>query len=116
VVGHAHGAWTVWFPLLVFSPFIVDATVTLLRRAARREPIWRAHRSHAYQRLVLAGWGHRKLLLAMQALMLAASASALLTLKAGPEARCAIISAWLVLYLLLLLAVERRARRQGATA
>jgi hypothetical protein len=42
--------------LLVFSPFIVDATWTLLRRAARGEKIWRAHREHHYQRLVLAGW------------------------------------------------------------
>jgi UDP-N-acetylmuramyl pentapeptide phosphotransferase/UDP-N-acetylglucosamine-1-phosphate transferase len=30
--------------------YLVDATVTLLRRLARREPVWLAHRSHFYQR------------------------------------------------------------------
>jgi UDP-N-acetylmuramyl pentapeptide phosphotransferase/UDP-N-acetylglucosamine-1-phosphate transferase len=29
--------------------YLLDATLTLLRRLARGEPIWRAHRSHAYQ-------------------------------------------------------------------
>jgi UDP-N-acetylmuramyl pentapeptide phosphotransferase/UDP-N-acetylglucosamine-1-phosphate transferase len=40
----------------VFSPFIVDATWTLLRRIVNGEPFWLAHREHHYQRLVLAGW------------------------------------------------------------
>ena len=30
--------------------YLCDATVTLLRRMARREPFWLAHRSHFYQR------------------------------------------------------------------
>ncbi|MET0707083.1 MAG: glycosyl transferase, partial [Tardiphaga sp.] len=30
--------------------YLADATVTLLRRAAKREAIWLAHRSHFYQR------------------------------------------------------------------
>jgi UDP-N-acetylmuramyl pentapeptide phosphotransferase/UDP-N-acetylglucosamine-1-phosphate transferase len=29
---------------------LADATITLLRRAARREPVWQAHRTHFYQR------------------------------------------------------------------
>lgn len=29
--------------------YLFDATLTLLRRLARGEPVWRAHRSHAYQ-------------------------------------------------------------------
>ncbi|MCP9439469.1 MAG: hypothetical protein NNA20_05870 [Nitrospira sp.] len=41
-------------------PFIVDASVTLTRRLLKREKIRQAHRSHFYQRLVLAGWEHRK--------------------------------------------------------
>ena len=36
--------WPLWFPLLVFSPFIVDATLTLLQRLLRRESVWHAHR------------------------------------------------------------------------
>ncbi|WP_372426815.1 MraY family glycosyltransferase [Salinarimonas chemoclinalis] len=34
-----------------------DATLTLLRRAARREPVWQAHRSHYYQRATDLGLG-----------------------------------------------------------
>ncbi len=39
--------------------FILDATVTLIRRGLRRERVTEGHRHHAYQRLVLAGWSHR---------------------------------------------------------
>ena len=47
----------------VFSPFIVDATVTLTRRVLRCKKIWDAHREHYYQRLVLSGWSHRRTVL-----------------------------------------------------
>jgi UDP-N-acetylmuramyl pentapeptide phosphotransferase/UDP-N-acetylglucosamine-1-phosphate transferase len=40
-------------------PFIFDTAFTLCRRAANRENIFKAHRSHLYQRLVIAGWSHR---------------------------------------------------------
>jgi UDP-N-acetylmuramyl pentapeptide phosphotransferase/UDP-N-acetylglucosamine-1-phosphate transferase len=50
----------VWFPFVVFAPFFVDATVTLLRRMLRGERFWQAHREHYYQRLVQMGWGHRR--------------------------------------------------------
>jgi UDP-N-acetylmuramyl pentapeptide phosphotransferase/UDP-N-acetylglucosamine-1-phosphate transferase len=43
--------------VLLHWPFIFDTGFTLLRRLSRRENIFRAHRSHLYQRLVLAGWG-----------------------------------------------------------
>ena len=70
-----------WFPLLVFSPFIVDATVTLLRRALNRERIWEAHCTHYYQRLVkVAGWSHRKTVLWEYLLMFSAGTTALLAL------------------------------------
>ena len=36
--------------LLLPLYYLVDATVTLLRRIARREPFWAAHRTHFYQR------------------------------------------------------------------
>jgi Fuc2NAc and GlcNAc transferase len=46
-----------WFILL--GVFVVDATVTLIRRMARGEAWYAAHRSHAYQRAALSGWGHK---------------------------------------------------------
>lgn len=36
--------------LLLPLYYLADATLTLTRRAARREPVWQAHRSHFYQR------------------------------------------------------------------
>lgn len=46
----------VW--LVLSGVFIFDSTVTLARRVIRGEPFYTAHRSHAYQRLVLAGYRH----------------------------------------------------------
>ena len=72
--------WPWLFPLLVFSPFIVDASVTLARRGLRGEKIWQAHRSHYYQRVVLLGASHRQLALAAYALMLVVAALAFVLL------------------------------------
>ncbi len=43
--------------------FLADGAFTILRRLSRREKIWQAHRSHLYQRLVIAGWTHAKVVL-----------------------------------------------------
>lgn len=40
-------------------PFIFDTAYTLVRRLRNHENIFQAHRSHLYQRLVIAGWSHR---------------------------------------------------------
>ena len=69
LLGIRDGAFDVWFPFLVFSPFLFDATFTLARRIARGEQPWKAHREHLYQRTVLAGWSQRKTLVAACALM-----------------------------------------------
>jgi UDP-N-acetylmuramyl pentapeptide phosphotransferase/UDP-N-acetylglucosamine-1-phosphate transferase len=69
---------------MAFAPFIVDATVTLLRRTTRKERIWQAHREHYYQRLVLSGWTHRRLAIAEYMVMLVCSLSAVaLTVTPG---------------------------------
>lgn len=40
--------------------FLSDAAITLAVRLVRRRAIWRAHRSHIYQRMVAAGWSHAR--------------------------------------------------------
>lgn len=40
-------------------PFIFDTAFTFVRRLRRGENVFQAHRSHLYQRLVIAGWSHR---------------------------------------------------------
>lgn len=79
--GWQQDCWAVWFPLLVFSPFIVDASITLLKRTLRGVKITEAHREHYYQRLIQMGWGHRNVALLEYALMLAAGISALVVLS-----------------------------------
>jgi glycosyltransferase WbpL len=67
--------------VLLLGVFVFDATVTLVRRVLRGERWYSAHRNHAYQRAVRAGWSHRQVttgaLLFMAALgLLAAEATA----------------------------------------
>lgn len=103
------GAWPAWFPVLVFSVFIVDATVTLLRRGLRGEKVWLAHREHYYQRLIQSGWSHRRLALAAYFLMLATAGSACLLIVAPSSIKMLAIAAWAVAYILLMRAIDRRA-------
>lgn len=79
--GWAIGAWPLWFPLLVFAPFMCDATLTLVKRLLRREPVWRAHREHYYQRLVRMGFGHRGAATIEYAAMAGCAALALLVFR-----------------------------------
>ena len=44
---------------LMVWPFVFDTSLTMVRRAWRGERLWEAHRSHLYQRLVIAGRSHR---------------------------------------------------------
>jgi len=46
--------------VLIFGTFLYDGTLTILRRLLRGERVYEAHRSHLYQRLVLAGQSHRR--------------------------------------------------------
>ncbi len=55
--------WTVAVPLALFVPFWADATYTLLRRTVAGSNPLTPHRGHLYQRLVLAGLGHRGVLM-----------------------------------------------------
>jgi len=104
-------AWPAWFPLLVFSPFIVDATVTLLRRGLRGEKVWQAHHDHAYQRLVRSGWSHRRLAWAAYLLMAACALSALVLRFSDKHWVMASLALWGLLYAVILLVVEYRWRQ-----
>ena len=70
LLGWQRGLWPLWYPAAVFSPFIVDASATLVKRIVCGERFWEPHREHYYQRLVRLGWGHRRTALAEYALML----------------------------------------------
>jgi UDP-N-acetylmuramyl pentapeptide phosphotransferase/UDP-N-acetylglucosamine-1-phosphate transferase len=111
--GVAGGRWPLWFPLLVFAPFVIDATITLVRRMARREKFWAAHRQHYYQRLVRMGWSHRRLALAEYALMAACGTLALELLAAPALLQLAGVAACLVVHALLMVWIDRRWATSG---
>ena len=108
VAGWCESAWPLWFPLAVFAPFIVDASVTLVRRALRSEQIWQAHRSHYYQRLILSGWSHRRTALWEYALMLTCAAFALVARDASAKLVAGTIAALVAVVLAAMWAVDRR--------
>jgi UDP-N-acetylmuramyl pentapeptide phosphotransferase/UDP-N-acetylglucosamine-1-phosphate transferase len=87
--------WPAWFPLLVFLPFVADASITLARRMLRRERWWEGHRSHYYQRLAQSGAGHAGTLRVDVPLMAGAAATAVTCLVAAPDAGWAALAAWL---------------------
>lgn len=114
--GSKTGLFPLWIAILVFSPFIVDATVTLLRRLLHGEKVWQAHRSHYYQRLVLLGWGHRKTVLAEYGLMLACAGSAMLALHLPPTGQVWLILAWAFIYGGLIWGVGRLEQRRATVS
>jgi len=53
------GGWWLLLPLgALHANFIMDTTITMLRRAGRGDTLHQAHREHFYQRLNRAGWSH----------------------------------------------------------
>jgi len=105
--GWQHHLWPLWFPMLVFSPFIVDATVTLFRRLLRREKVWQAHRSHYYQRLVRMGVGHRKTAIFEYSLMAVVGGCAIWMIGQPLAWQLSGLIAWSIAYIVLALWVDR---------
>ena len=106
VLGCRDGVFDLWVPLIVFSPFILDATVTLARRAFHHEKVWEAHRDHYYQRLVLSGWGHRRTVLAEYGVMALCGGLALFYQYASEAWRLVVLGAWGIVFLYFALAVR----------
>lgn len=105
--GDSKGLFPFWVAVLIFSPFVVDATVTLVRRSIRGEPVWRAHRSHYYQQLVQLGWGHRKTVIAEYALMGLCAISAVVCTRVSVLAQWAIIIFWIFAYIGIMITVDQ---------
>ena len=108
--------WPFWFPVLVFLPFIADATVTLARRTLRGDRIWRAHREHYYQRLVRMGFGHSGVLALYGALMVGCSLSALAALERSPASGIAILVFWIAVCAMLFLTIDHAWRKSDERA
>lgn len=110
IAGWNQGVWPVWFPILIFSPFVVDATVTVTRRALRGTPVWHAHREHLYQRMVTGGFGHTRTAAAWYALMAIVAASAIAAVSWSIGWQIALLIGWLALYAVLYAGIIRLVR------
>ncbi|MBE3136322.1 MAG: glycosyltransferase family 4 protein [Thermoplasmata archaeon] len=84
--------------ILLVWPFIFDTTFTLVRRLLNKENIFVAHRSHIYQRLVIAGYSHRFVTLVYMALAAAGTIIALLWYIRAPFVNVAVIVLPIVLF------------------
>ena len=104
----------IWLTLTIFSPFVLDASVTLVRRAIRGERVWRAHRSHYYQRLVRLGWGHRRVVLGEYAVMLACAISAWVMLGKDTDTQWGMLTGLVGGYFLAAVAIHRLERTHHA--
>ena len=79
--------------LMLCSVFIYDCTTTILKRLARGENILAAHRSHHYQRLARAGWGHTRVAWLYFALHCVAGMLGMIYLKGAENVRVAALAA-----------------------
>jgi len=70
IIGWYKILWPLWFPLIVFSPFIIDSSITLLKRFIKKESLTEGHRSHYYQRAILIGYSHKQVALFSYAIMI----------------------------------------------
>jgi UDP-N-acetylmuramyl pentapeptide phosphotransferase/UDP-N-acetylglucosamine-1-phosphate transferase len=112
---HRDGLFSLWVSLLVFSPFVIDATVTLMRRLMAGEVIWKAHRSHFYQRIVGLGWSHRRTALFEYLLMCACATTALSLSDAHPGIQRTALLVWAAIYVTLMVAVTAVERRRDCS-
>jgi UDP-N-acetylmuramyl pentapeptide phosphotransferase/UDP-N-acetylglucosamine-1-phosphate transferase len=114
--GVADGAWPLWFPLLVFLPFVADATATLARRILAGERFWESHRSHYYQRLHQLGAGHAGTLVSWVALMAGTALTAVACACIAPEWGGAALAAWCVVHAVVFAAIDYHWRRSAPIA
>ncbi len=107
------GVMQLWVAGLVFSPFLVDSTVTLIRRAMNGEKVWQPHKTHYYQRLVQMGWGHRRTVLWEYVLMAGCGVSAIAIINAQEWIQLSVLIGWCMLYTVLMLSVGSMEEKRG---
>jgi UDP-N-acetylmuramyl pentapeptide phosphotransferase/UDP-N-acetylglucosamine-1-phosphate transferase len=78
LAGSGHLAAALILPLY----YSADATITLVGRFARREPVWQAHRTHFYQRAIDRGFAVREVITRVFLLNLTLAALAFITVAA----------------------------------
>lgn len=107
LIGWVQHDWTWWFPFMVFSPFVIDASITLLRRLIAGARVWEAHRDHYYQRLVQLGFGHRNTALMEYAMMGGCAIAGLWAMTLPETGQYSVLAVTLVIFLMVILRIEQ---------
>lgn len=95
--------------LLLPLYYLMDATITLFRRLARKEKVWQAHRTHFYQRATDNGFSVNEVTAQVFALNIVLAALALVSVRINtPAAEIACLAAGMLLTGLLLLRFSRK--------
>ncbi len=100
-LGWMREVWPFWFPALVFSPFIADASVTLCKRLLRGEKFWQAHRTHYYQRMIQMNGNHLAPVRVAYGLMAASAGLALIGLHLSVGMQWTGLAVWALILILL---------------
>lgn len=75
---------SVWVTAILALPFLIDVFLTLGWRARLRRPLMHAHRDHAYQLFLRAGWSHLKVAALWWGFCVVASLAAITGARLGP--------------------------------
>ncbi len=107
-IGSMRGIWECAFPLTVFAPFILDASMTLCRRLLRGEQFWQAHREHYYQRMIQMSTGHTATVRIWHVAILLGAGLALAGLRISAQAQWIILGLWSGALFMCGLSIDRR--------
>ena len=107
--GVRDGIFDFWVAILIFSPFIVDATITVIRRGLMGKKVWIAHHSHYYQRLAHHVWDRQKTVLCEYVLMVGYGVLAVFLWSSGNETIKAVgLVVCCVIYIVLAVLVDKK--------
>ncbi len=109
----ASGAWQAAAILPLY--YLADATITLLRRIARGEKFWHAHRDHFYQAAIKRGVSHARVSITIAVVNLLLIGLALVSVLADPDSPgpwLALLAAGILVALLLAWLAGPRKRAQ----
>ncbi len=106
------GTLVLLVPLLLFH-FIFDTVYTAFRRWRRGENVTQAHRSHLYQRLTHAGFGHGRVTALLCTFAVLQGAGALWIVRLPPTSRALVFLPALAMQLIYLAVVVRRENQKA---
>lgn len=99
VLARKAGLWLIVPLVLLHANYILDTSITLIRRILRGEKWYLPHREHFYQRLVRSGKSHAMVTGTELSLQLVTLAAAIAYLYVGPAARVLLAGAVILMWL-----------------